>query len=1423
MDMNETKEILYHDRIAEAYEGLLGEEFMNRQQERIHWICEKAGNGRILDVGCSQGICPLILGKNGAEATGVDIDPDAIRYAVDHLLSEPLEVQSRVRYYCTDFLTMELPEGHYDTVLLTEILEHLEDPQSFLNKAFLLIRDGGKMVVTVPFGINAYKDHKRTYYLAELYEQISACLTITDIEFFDGWIGFLAEKNSANVEAVFPDIHLISREEAAFFGVEQKIRERWREAEKSNRGLNKQVQQLTNKLTETEESEAASRSRVLELEQHLQTCQKDMEARTAAARAAEAELQAALRNKEEELTAQAEAAKAAEAELQAALRGREEELTAQAEAAKAAEAEWQATLRGCEEQLQSKAADLERAREVLDLRDSELQNTKSQLKTTIAKLKKTESDVSARAKELKETSDKLRLAEEREAQQKKKYGQYSSELYQTRRKLAVADDDRAELRKKLASTEREHQELLETPAGHRAYLRLLKKKFRTVRRAEKADRRAYEGSLLRRIAKKSPFLVRIVKKIRSRNPESEFLFLKASRSDFVRRADAYAPPKKPASDIVKRKPAPTQAMHKELPPAPAEKAINAQKQANLPKNRVMTKEQEHFLDSLMPMIRALPESNGSRYFEKSDLRIGIICDEFFFDSINAAAEFVPLEPTNWSEELPSVDLLLIVSLWRGLHEEWKGVANINRKDNKLASTVHEMIAEGKRRGIPIVFYSKEDPPNYERFIEYAKECDYIFTTAEECLVDYVRDTGNPEPKVLRFSINPLFHNPIGFRKFEKEKLVLFSGSWMAKYPDRCKDMGMLFDGVLSSNYGLHIIDRNYPSNNNYNFPLKYFPYVSPPVDHATLQKLHKIFDWAINTNSVQFSKTMFANRAYELQAAGVLLLSNYSLGVNSLLPNVFMAFSSEEVRDILNAYTPEEIYERQIAGIRSVMRNDTCFDRMDELFEAIGIGRQQKARRIAVIGDTADPEVAASFARQTFPEAVLLAPETVTDEVLRDYDMVAFFGPGMRYGEFYLEDMANGFKYTASDYITKDAYCEGGQLHAGVEHDYVTGMGSRYRTLFWREAFSAKTLTELADGMELPNGYSIDHFNYDACPAAISPEKRTAPYKLSVVVPVYNNGPHLYGKCFSSLRRSSIFHDMEIIMVDDGSTDGVTPKYISYLASRYPNIRTYFFEKGGSGSASRPRNKGVEMASSEYLTFLDPDNEASEDGYAKLLAATESGKYELIIGGHLKAGLAIGQFGGIKPVTYPENSPDVVRRMKFPTISIQATLIRRALITENGLEQVPGAAGQDTLFCWQLLQSAKSLRFLDITAHIYFAATAGSVTNTITANYFRKLWLLQQPKLEWLQDSGNLEAFMEDKYAYYTDNLIFKNLARIQQGDECEATEIVWNYIQLYAPFFHGKDKMIDCFSELCEREAFPEALEYVKGCFSPKTAEGNS
>lgn len=89
---------------------------------------------------------------------------------------------------------------------------------------------------------------------------------------------------------------------------------------------------------------------------------------------------------------------------------------------------------------------------------------------------------------------------------------------------------------------------------------------------------------------------------------------------------------------------------------------------------------------------------------------------------------------------------------------------------------------------------------------------------------------------------------------------------------------------------------------------------------------------------------------------------------------------------------------------------------------------------------------------------------------------------------------------------------------------------------------------------------------------------------LSLVVPAYNAERYLEG-CVSSFGLAT-HHDIEAIVVDDGSTDG-TPQVCDQLASRFVNLRVIRCENGGPSSA---RNAGCLRAEGDWIWFVDSDD-----------------------------------------------------------------------------------------------------------------------------------------------------------------------------------------------------------------------------------------
>lgn len=102
-------------------------------------------------------------------------------------------------------------------------------------------------------------------------------------------------------------------------------------------------------------------------------------------------------------------------------------------------------------------------------------------------------------------------------------------------------------------------------------------------------------------------------------------------------------------------------------------------------------------------------------------------------------------------------------------------------------------------------------------------------------------------------------------------------------------------------------------------------------------------------------------------------------------------------------------------------------------------------------------------------------------------------------------------------------------------------------------------------------------------------------FKISVIVPVYNTLDCLE-RCVDSIRRQS-YKNLELILVDDGSTDG-SGQLCDKLEKMDNRIRVYHKENGGASSA---RNIGIRNAVGDYIGFVDSDDYIDTDMYQMMM------------------------------------------------------------------------------------------------------------------------------------------------------------------------------------------------------------------------------
>lgn len=221
-----------NDRIYYVFMGEMGETFQKQTCERLNWIVEQVnGCKTIIDVGCSQGIVSILMAQEGAQVTGIDIQSENIDFACRLLAEKYPNLAGRIQFICCDFVQYE-NAVKYDAIVITEVLEHLEDPTAFLHHAAKFLKDSAKVVITVPFGFSDHPDHCSTFFMTSLIELVEGVFYIEQISFYGRWMALIATKKSPQKFQI--DLDLIRNQELNFLTIDREMSTRIQTLYQSN-------------------------------------------------------------------------------------------------------------------------------------------------------------------------------------------------------------------------------------------------------------------------------------------------------------------------------------------------------------------------------------------------------------------------------------------------------------------------------------------------------------------------------------------------------------------------------------------------------------------------------------------------------------------------------------------------------------------------------------------------------------------------------------------------------------------------------------------------------------------------------------------------------------------------------------------------------------------------------------------------------------------------------------------------------------------------------------------------------------------------------------------------------------------------------------------------------------------------------------
>ena len=327
------------------------------------------------------------------------------------------------------------------------------------------------------------------------------------------------------------------------------------------------------------------------------------------------------------------------------------------------------------------------------------------------------------------------------------------------------------------------------------------------------------------------------------------------------------------------------------------------------------------------------------------MRISLISDHLTQSCLELDCDVVNLTPINWRWMLrfKRPDFLLVESAWEGYRNSWKyKVASYSNHPNRNNHQLAALVDFARNRGIPTVFWNKEDGVHFDRFIASAKLFDHIFTVDRNCIPRYqsVVDPGTTVD-TLMFPVQPATHGFDGFHF--KHHRANFVGSYSHHIHDQRRAwQDIFFSAASSTGLGLTVVDRNSDrKSENYRYPALPDLTVLPAMPHRLTAKIYKDYLVSLNVNTIVDSETMYSRRLTEILACGGIAVTNPSPAVEKYFKDFcHVVRAADEARELfarLKHGPDANDLARAEAGSRYVLSEHTWAHRLQQIVRVLGL------------------------------------------------------------------------------------------------------------------------------------------------------------------------------------------------------------------------------------------------------------------------------------------------------------------------------------------------------------------------------------------------------------------------------------------------------------------------------------------------------
>lgn len=263
--------------------------------------------------------------------------------------------------------------------------------------------------------------------------------------------------------------------------------------------------------------------------------------------------------------------------------------------------------------------------------------------------------------------------------------------------------------------------------------------------------------------------------------------------------------------------------------------------------------------------------------------------------------------------------------------------------------------------------------------------------------------------------------------------------------------------------------------------------------------------------------------------------------------------------------------------------------------------------------------------------------------------------------------------------------------------------------------------------------------------------------KISVIIPVYNVEKYL-NKCVDSVVAQT-YQNLQIILVDDGSTDG-SSKICDAYAEADSRITVVHKQNGGLSSA---RNEGMKIADGDYVTFLDSDDYVSPTAYEELYKLIENSTSDTIACTCFRR---VDEAGNVMERKDPHSTPGVTSGIGYlrelllhiGDVSVCTKLFPRKLLEDRHFDE--NRLNEDLLFMTGFISSFQTIAYTGTVGYYYLvrnnstSSGYGKAVEDMAPNAVAVNKIVQQQYPE-LSEEGNRFALFQNM-AYLL--LVPKNL-----------------------------------------------------------------